>query len=99
MEVRQLEGGPRDLVGRPTVRVEGMEPDTGISLVIVDVGPHIQLEEPREPRHRGQAIGPDPVHAKGDDPDPSGPVAGVEVEAFGQGLSPDLGIGFPMEEK
>jgi hypothetical protein len=99
MEVGQLEDGPSDLVGWPAVRVEGMEPDSGIALVVVDVGPDIQLEEPREPRHRWQARGPDPVHAEGHDPDPRGSIAGVEVEALWQGFSPDLGIGRPVKKE
>ncbi len=85
--------------GEGLVAIERVKPNSRSPRIVVNVGPKVELQKPREPRQCGQAAGPHGLHPKRHNSQPGLPVMGIDVEAFRQGGLDFGGIPLPVQKR
>lgn len=77
--VREMEKATCDFDGEGLIAIEREKPNTGSSVVIIDVGAEIEFVKPRQPGQWWEADGTNSLHEKGDDTQPCLAIEGVDM--------------------
>ena len=90
---------PREDHGDGLVAIERIEPDAGLAGIVVNVGPHVQFEEPGDPGQRQKPGGPDALHEERHDADVGGAFESVHMKTLRERRLDGRRFDLPMKKE
>ena len=99
VKIREMEKAAGDGDGERLVAIQRVKPHPGLATIIVDIGPHIQLQEPRNPWERRQPRRTNTLHEKWHHADVGVARESIDIQTPWQRALHGRNISFPMGKK